>query len=371
MKRLATLAALTLVVLAGQARAAQPVLIDELRAKTDISAEDHATLRQYINQLLDVMLNTTNPDRTAAVKNREELISEGRASGNRTPAYLQAYGEEAIAALKAVEPKALDVEPRLNIMIAVAELRRIEGVPILKAELLRPRCAATAYWAAKGLDLVADTVNEKGQTTVEQEMAEAAEKAFENDSHLMQAQALLEMLGKFDHDKAHDVLAAVAIKFVQRHQASDPLAAQVMDQLVTYLERAYNREVRPESKTQLLMAYATMCTAIMPPVAASNLMSDLNVSIEKIITPRATVGFSANEDQQAQKLALLEWVERFIREKRITKRPALPKAVEDAAKQMQEGGDVVAPPVVEPVVPVPPAPEPIPAPGVFPPPPLP
>jgi hypothetical protein len=38
-----------------------------------------------------------------------------------------------------------------------------------------------------------------------------------------------------------------------------------------------------------------------------------------------------------QKLALLEWVEKFVREKKIPKRPSLPPAVEDALKDIVGG----------------------------------
>jgi hypothetical protein len=84
-----------------------------------------------------------------------------------------------------------------------------------------------------------------------------------------------------------------------------------------------------------------MCAAIMPPTSEPSLMSDLNASLEMITGEK--VGFVATDTPVMQKLALLEWVEKFVREKKIPKRPSLPPAVEQALKDILGTGTAPAP----------------------------
>jgi hypothetical protein len=122
------------------------------------------------------------------------------------------------------------------------------------------------------------------------------------------------------------------IKVAMTRSASDPVIAQALGTAIKALEKAYGREVRPEAKAQLMMGYATLCVWVMPPAADPNLLASLNASLEKLTGEK--VGFNANEDGVMQKLALMEWVEKLVRIKRIPKRPALPPAIEAAVKEV-------------------------------------
>ena len=228
---------------------------------------------------------------------------------------------------------------------------------MLQEALVRDPYAATRIWAAKGLDLVADSVAEKNQPRIEQQMAEAAEKALETAPADLEVLALFEMLSKFDHEKAHDILAAGASQYVERAQASDPVSVQVMMQAIVGLERAYSREVRPEAKARILSAYAMMAAWIMPPMADTNLLPSLNASLERITGDK--VAFVPTDEPVVQKLAMMEWVEKLVRDKRIPKRPPLPPVIEEAVQAyLAPGGEAVAPtpgPVVPPLIPPPPA----------------
>jgi hypothetical protein len=194
------------------------------------------------------------------------------------------------------------------------------------------------------MNLAADVIAQKSLPRLEQDMSEAAEKAFETDMPIVQATMLLEMLGKFEHEKAHDVLADSVVKFVQTHSAANPVAAQGMVQAVTSLERAYTREVRPEGKARILTAYAAMCIWVSPPPALASLMPDLNASLEKITGEN--VKFLSSDEPVMQKLALLEWVEKLVRDKKIPKRPAMPSVIEETVKDFMEAPPVVAPPTM-------------------------
>jgi len=371
MKRLATLAMLTVLVVAGRALAEAALNLDSLHNKTTISAEDRQLIRQWLGGLVPNLVTSTDPARRSMVGAREEILAEGRQDVGRSPAFQQAFGEEAIAALQDAAKKAISQDARLNIFMTVAELRRLEGVAMLQEALVRDPYAATRIWAAKGLDLVADAVAEKNQPRIEQQMAEAAEKALETAPADLEVLALFEMLSKFDHEKAHDVLAAGASQYVERAQASDPVSVQVMMQAITGLERAYSREVRAEAKARILSAYAIMAAWIMPPMADTNLLPSLNASLERITGDK--VAFVPTDEPVVQKLAMMEWVEKLVRDKRIPKRPPLPPVIEEAVKaSMSPEGAAATPapapgPVVPPLIPAPPAspsggPAPVPAP---------
>jgi hypothetical protein len=365
MKRRATLATLAVLGLTSLVGAAQLIPIDDLRNKATLTDADRQLMRQWIVQVVDQMVTNTDADRRGMVAARESLVAEGREQTGHSPAYVQAFGELAIAALTEAE-KNVSPDFRLNLFMAVAELRRPEGAPMLTTALLKERYATTRYWGAKGMEMMADTVVAKSLGAVEKTLVEAAEKAFQDEMPVPQATALLSMLGRFDGEKAHDVFADAVIRFVLRNSPADQAVGQSLLQVLNNLERVYVREVRPETKEHLLTAYATLCSQIMPPTGVPSLMVDLNASLEKIL-PGEKVGFLANTDPVMQKLALLEWVEKFLRDKKISKRPALPAMVEDIVKEVKEGGGAVAP--------VAPAPGAVPAPGpavgpIVPPPPV-
>jgi len=360
MRRLATLAVLTVLVVAGRALAEAPPSLESLHMKAAIASEDRQLIRQWLGPAVTNLAASTDVARRGMVEAREDILAEGRQDAGRSPAFQQAFGEEAIAALQDAAKKAVSQDARLNIFMTVAGLRRLEGIPMLEEALVRDPYAASRYWAAKGLDLVADLVAEKNQPRIEQQMAESAEKALDAGPTDLAVLALFEMLSKFDHEKAHDVLADGVSQYVQRAQASDPVSVQVMMQAITGLERAYSREVRPEAKARILSAYAMMAAWIMPPLADTNLLPSLNASLEKITGDR--VAFSQTDEPVVQKLAMMEWVEKLVRDKRIAKRPPLPPAIEEAVKAYLAPGGAPVAPAPSPVPPPPDQPTPIPAP---------
>jgi hypothetical protein len=331
MRQLWLVIGLTIVATAGRALA-QPVPgIENLRSKTVLGAEDRQQLRQWITATATAMVTNTDPDRRGMVAAREAIVAEGRREDNA--GFRQAFGEEAIAVLQELQKKALSQDARVNLFMTVAELRRVESVPLLVAALEKDPYPASRYWGARGLNIVADAVIEKVQPRIEQEMSDAAGKAFEQTLAGVEALQLVEMLAKFDHERAHDVLADSITRFVQGAPASDPVASQVLMTAIGGLEKGYGREVRPEAKTLILSAYATLCVWIMPPAADPNLLPALNASLEKITGEK--VGFLASDEPQVQKLALMEWAEKLYRDKKIPKRPLLPPAIEDAVSGLR------------------------------------
>ncbi len=355
--RRAALAAM-LAVLATAPAVAQPAAsLDGLHDKPVIGDAERQQIRQWVAERVNAMVSSTDPERKAMVSAREAISMEARRdAGARSAEFLRAFGEEAIAALRQVEKKAVSPEARLNWVMTVAGLGRVEGVPILESALVKDPFPSSRYWAARGLAMACDAVAEKADPRMEQGMAQAAAKAFDGEMPPVTARPLVQMLGRFDHEKVHEILAEVISQYVQKAHASDPMVSLVLTDAVTGLERAYASETQPAGKARILAAYATMCAAIMPPVADRNLMPLINASLEKITGEK--VNFSAADEQVAQKLALLEWVEKFVSQKKIPKRPALPQAVEDAVKQFKDtDGALPAPaPPPAPAAPAPAAP---------------
>jgi len=332
MRRLVWAAMLIVLVLGGQAIAQQAAGLEGMRSKPVISEEDRVVLRQWLVQGINAMITNTDSDRRGMVAARDSILAEVRNTG-ASAGFRQALGEETVKVAKDIEKKAISQEARTNLFVLLAELRSPEAVPLLMTALERDPYPASRYWAARGLDLAADVVVEKVNPRLEQDMSVAAGKAFETEPPSAVAYLLLEMLGKFDHETAHDVLAASVIKFVQKAPASDPVVAQALIQVIASLEKAYAKEVRPEGKVHVLTAYAWMCAWIMPPAADPALTTNLNASLEKITGEK--VGFPASGDPVAEKMALVEWVEKLLRDKKIPKRPTLPPVVEDAVKELR------------------------------------
>jgi len=337
MRRVALVAVLVgLAVLAPAVRSqAQQVTgtLEALRDKPAISDDERQQIRRWVAAVVNTLVTSQDADRRGMVAAREAIVTEGRKDATRSPAFLDAFGPEAVAAIKDGLSRAVGQDARVNLLMAAADLRRIEGIPLLQTAIEKEPYAASRYWAARGLAMVADDVVAKTLPRIEAEVAESIGRALESETSTVVLLQMFDTLGRFDHEKAHDVLADGATKLVQRSSASDSVAVQIMDGAVKALQRAYAREARPEIKQHILMAYATMCVWVMPPAADPALMSDLNASIEQITGEK--VGFNPAEDPVLQKLSLLEWVERFVRDKRIPKRPAMPPAVESAVKELK------------------------------------
>jgi hypothetical protein len=304
--------------------------LEALRSKASLTGDDVAEVRRWLAAAVNTIVTNQDADRRGMVAARDAIMTEGRKDPSRSPAFLDAFGTEAVAAVQDGLKRVVGMEARVNLLMAVADLRRVEAIPLLQTSLEKERYQASRYWAARGLALVADVVVEKTLPRIEAEVSESISKDMETETSPVILYNLMDILGKFDHQKAHEALADAVVRLVQRTSASDPLSAQMMLSAVKSLQKAYIREPQPEVKQRLLTAYATMCAWIMPPTADPSLMPDLNASLEQITGEK--VGFSITETPDIQKLMLLEWVERFVRDKRIPKRPTLPPAVEAAVK---------------------------------------
>jgi hypothetical protein len=308
--------------------------LETLRSKASFTGEDTAEIHRWLVAVVNAIVTNQDPDRRGMVSAREALVSEGRKDPTRSPAFLDAIGPDAVTVIKEGLNRAVGVESRVNLLMALAELRRVEAIPLLQSVLEKEPYPASRYWAAKGLALVADVVVEKTLPRIEAEVSETIGKAAETETSTPIMYQLFETLSRFDHQKTHEALADAVIKLVQRTSASDPLAVQIMDSAVKSLQKAYSREPQPEVKQRLLMAYATMCVWVMPPTADPALLPDINSALEQITGEK--VGFSATDEPMIQKVTLLEWVERFVKDKRIAKRPTVPPSVESSVKDMMK-----------------------------------
>ncbi len=353
MIRLASALVLVGVVAVGAAWGQLPANLAELRQKDSISQSEREGLRAAIEQMVQAMLTNTDPDRRGMVAAREGLLQEVEDANGRTDGYRRAFAEELLAVLKKADKRAVSQVARVNFMMVVARLRSIEAAELLQSALAKDPYPASRYWAAKGLAMLAPKIVEGVVPRLEAEIAETVSKVLVSETSVPTLLLLFEALGRFDHERAHDVLAAGVIQVAQRTDVADPLAARLWSQVIRALERAYAREVRPEAKKQILMAYATMCAQILPPTDVevpppdlTRLMTDLDASLQKITGE--SVGFAATDPQPLQKLALLEWVERLVRTKQIPRRPPLPKVVEEAVEGASPapspGGGTAEPP---------------------------
>jgi len=333
MKRVALVAVLMLLIVGGQAMAQQGAGLEGLRSKTALAEGDRSQLRQWLTQTVATMITNTDSDRRGMTAARDAILSEARSGGSQSPAFRQVFAEELINAVKNAEKRAVSQESRVSLFMAVAELKAPEGVPLLMVALEKDPYPASRYWAARGLDMAADAIAEKAIPRLEQEMSAAAAKAFDGDISIIEAYLLLDMLGKFDLEAAHDALVDCVIKFVQQAPASDPIAVQAYIGAVTSLKKAYAKEVRPEGKARVLTGFAYLCAWLMPPAADPSLMGALNASLEEITGEK--VGFPTSPDPVNEKLALMDWIEKLYRDKKIPKRPALPPVVEDAVKELK------------------------------------
>jgi hypothetical protein len=330
MRRIVLLvAAMVVVAPAGFARA-QGSGLEDLYGKTTIGESDRQTIRGWLGPRVAALAASPDPELKRMVAARQEIVAAGRVDPTRSAAFAQAFGEEAMAALEAIDKQVLSQEARVNYIMTVAELRRIEGIPLLLKALTTDQYAASRYWAAKGLDLVSSVVVERVLPRLEEEIAAGANKAFNTETNGLTLMYLFTALGRFDQETAHDVLASGAAGVSMRLKASDRMVARALVEAVRALQGAYASEVRPEGKTRVLGALVVLCAWVMPPVGDPNLMPALNASLEQITNER--VGFSAGFDPVMQKVALVEWIEWLVAHKQIAKRPKLPPAVEKAVE---------------------------------------
>lgn len=327
MRREAAIAVVVALALAGRSLAQQTSPAD-LRDKSPITSEDRQAMAAWLTAQVKRL---TGSDAGAMVSAREAILSEGRRDPSFSKDFVQAFGEEAIAALETAEKRSLSVGARLNVVMAAAGLGRLEGIPILQKVLTGDPYPATRYWAAKGLSDVTAAILAAGKIRAEQEIAKSIGAAFQNESDPLALFYLFNTLGQFDHEEAHDVLAQGVMKMAVRVDGNDAAGSQALGEMVKGVERAYTADVRPEAKTRLLSAYAALCAGITPPLRDPLLMAALNASLEKVTGE--SVGFKAGEKPEMQKLALLEWVEKLVRAKKIPARPALPPAVDRAVKE--------------------------------------
>ncbi|MBM4017983.1 MAG: hypothetical protein FJ288_06575 [Planctomycetes bacterium] len=332
MRRLSLLAVLMAAAVGGPALAQQTPSLETTRTKPALTDDDLRIVLDWVRFYVNQIVTNTDTDRRGMVAARDIILSEVRGTG-ASPAFRQALGERIVTAVKESDKKALSQEARANLFVLVAEARSLDGIPLLIAALERDPYPASRYWAARGLNMAADVVLEKMNPRMEQDMSAAAGKAFDVDLPTPVAFVLLEMLGKFDHEAAHDALADAVIKYVQRAPASDPIVAQTFIAAVPAMEKAYAKEVRPEGKTRVMTAYAWLCAWLTLPAADPALATNLNASLEKITGEK--IGFPVSGDPVAEKLALVEWAEKLVRDKKVPKRPALPPAVEETVRELR------------------------------------
>jgi len=329
MRQRALLAMIMVVALAGQALA-QGGLAD-YRSKSPIGPDDRQAIAHWLAAQCKKLAAPTDGDFAAMTTARAAILFDGRREAAWSKDYVQAFGEEAIKALQAVEKQSLGTEARLNVVMTVADLRRIEGIPFLEKILTGDPYSATKFWAAKGLSEVADVVVAENKLREEQEVSQSLASAIQNETDPFVLYYLFDTLGHFDHESAHDALAAGVVKAAPRLNAADPVAVQAIVLMTKAVERAYASDVRPEAKTRLLSAFAALCADVMPPTADPTVMAGINASLEKVMGEG--VGFQPTETPVLQKLALMEWVEKLVKAKKIPARPALPPAVERVIKE--------------------------------------
>jgi len=326
MRRIVLLVAVLAVGATAGRAGAQGGGLEDLVGKTTIGESERQTIRGWLAPRVEAL--KASSDRMVAA--RQEIVGAGRVDPTRSAAFARAFGEEAVAALDAIDKQVHSPEARINYIMTVAELRRLEGIPLLLRALGTDQFAASRYWAAKGLDLVSSVVVERVLPRLEEEIAAGAKKAFDTETNGLTLMHLFTTLGRFDHETAHDVLASGAEGVAMRLKASDRMVARALGEAVRALQSAYASEVRPEGKKRILGALAALCAWVMPPVADPNLMPALNASLEQMMNER--VGFSASFDPAMQKVFLVEWIEWLVAHKHIARRPKVPPAVDKAVE---------------------------------------
>jgi len=307
-----------------------PSGLDEVRQKDDLTAADLAVVRRYAVQLVQAMLTNTDPDRKGMIDARASILQEVRSGGGRTEAYRQAFVEQGIAVLKEADDKAVSQVARLNFVMTLAGLQAVEAAPLLQSALENDSYEASRYWAAKGLAMLAPKIRERVMPRLEAQIADTIQKVFQTETSSMVLFQLFETLGEFDHERAHDVLAEGFIRVAKTANLSDPVVSRLLLEGIRTMERAYEREVRPEAKQQLLVGLATLSVRVTVPTVDPRVLAALNAAFEKLLGEDR--GFNRSDPPELQKLALLEWVERLVQTNQIPERPEMPGAVEEAVE---------------------------------------
>jgi len=341
MTRAVQVTVLALLVAAAPAAAeVAPGDLEEVRQKSTLTETDRSRIRAFVQRTVRAMLTNTDPDQQGMVRARRALLEEVRNSEISTEAYRRAFAEIALDVLQKADDKAVSQPARVNFVMTLAGLQVIESAPLLESVLAEDPYPASRYRAAKGLARLAPKIVQSGGPRMEGEVAESIDKALQQRQPIPVLMQLFEAVGAFDHPRAHDTLASGVVKVAGRLDASDPVARKMVLDVIPSLERAYAREVRPEAKKDLLLAYAALCTHVMPPLDVSpppagysRLMTNLNASLEKITGE--DVGFDSTDPLPLQQLSLLEWVERLVRTRQIPRRPEMPPAVEEAVRKRQ------------------------------------
>jgi len=342
MKRLAPVIALGLLV-AVPCMAQIAGDLGGVRQQTSLTDSDRRRIRQFVEDAVQAMLADTKPDKAQTAAARQAILNEVQSQDLSTPEYRRVFAEVTIEVLTEAESRLVSQPVRVNYMMVLAGLGSVDAVPLLSQAVEKDPYQASRYWAAKGLAVLAPVIVDRVMPRAEASIAQTAKAVLAKEASTMVLLHLFDALGRFSHEQANDVLAQGATDVAQRADVSDPIGARLWSDLIRSLERTYEREVRPEAKTAVLTAYATMCTQINPPLNAeqvpesyNRVMVQLNASLEKILGESR--GFSATEPLALQKLALLEWVEALVKTDRIPKRPPLPKAVEEAVREQTGAG---------------------------------
>jgi len=335
MRRLALALVVVGVMMAGRAWGQAPGRLENLQTKADITPGDRQDIRAWLRPFIDNLVASTDPELKEMIRARIEIDAEARRDSGWSPAFIQAYGEEAVARIEAADDRAISIEARINLVMTAADLDRTEAAPFLVKVLDNDPYQSTRYLAAAGLARISRRAASEGLTRVEETITGGIRKVFDTEKNGLTFYWLFEALSHFDLEQSHDVLCFGAGVAATRLQASDPVDCRALESAVRALEQAYGTEVRADGKERILTAYAVLCAWIMPPTADPNLMPTLNASLEK--GTKQSVNFPPpGQDEVMQKLALLDWVEKLVREKRIPKRPALPAAIENTVRAVKQ-----------------------------------
>ncbi|MBL7140149.1 MAG: hypothetical protein ISS74_04500 [Planctomycetes bacterium] len=305
--------------------------LNEIRQRDFISQGDRDTIRRFVEELVRKMLTDTSEDRSGMIAGRQRLLSEALRAGVSTQAFRQAFAEVTLEVLKENTKKAVSLAARVNFLMVAAQLGLLDAAPLLRSSLENDPYPASQYWAARGLALLAPKIVESVAPRLEAEIADSIKKVLKPQTSPFVLAQLFDALGRFDHEQAHDVLADGAVFLVKTTNAAEPVIARLQSDVIKSVERAYEHEVRPEAKQGLLFALVTMCAWLEPAEDDPRLTTELNATLMKLTG--ADAGYSPRDPPRLQKLALMEWIERLIRDKRITKRPDLPPAIEEAVKR--------------------------------------
>ncbi len=313
-----------------------PSGLNEIRQKESLTAGDEKTIRRYATDLVQFMLANTDPDRGGMVEARLRILQEVGPRGGRTDAYRRAFLEQGIAVLKEVQDKAASQAARLNVVMTLAGFQSPEAAPLLQSALEKDAYEASRYWAAKGLAMLAPKIRQRVMPRLEAQIADTIQKVFKTESSSMVLLQLFEVLGQFDHERAHDVLAEGFVRVAKTANLADPVVARLLLEGIRAAERAYGREVRAEAKQQLLVGLATVCTRVTVPTVDPRVLAALNAAFEKLLGEDR--GFNKTEPPEVQKLVLLEWVEQLVQTNQIPERPEMPGAVEEAVEPEGSAG---------------------------------